>query len=117
MTPLAARTANEAHLYMDLRLCGCGAGRFPRGSSILTLFLFRLPAEPESGEEGFRYGAAEPSTLIDAGQWLWVAEGYAPGRTGRCRAVTAGRSAAVPDTPGGGCRGRGRGVEVRAAGW
>ncbi|WP_233563211.1 hypothetical protein [Micromonospora musae] len=100
MSALAARSANEAHLYMDLHPCGCGEGRFPRASTILALpdgelarryagscercgtareFLFRLPAEPESAEAGFRYGAAEPSALIDAGEWLWVAEGHARG--------------------------------------
>ncbi|MFJ6198348.1 hypothetical protein [Micromonospora sp. NPDC092111] len=100
MTPLAARSTHEAHLYMDLQPCGCGAGRFPRAASVVALpdgdlarryagacercgtgreFLFRLPAEPVGVEEGFRYGGAEQSLLIDAGEWLWVAEGHARG--------------------------------------
>ncbi|MEU1603561.1 hypothetical protein [Micromonospora matsumotoense] len=100
MTPLSARSAHEAHLYMDLQPCGCGQGRFPRGATVLTLpdgelarryagpcegcgttreFLFRLPAGPVEVEQGFRYGGAEPSRLIDAGEWLWVAENHARG--------------------------------------
>ncbi|WP_431886335.1 hypothetical protein [Micromonospora wenchangensis] len=100
MTPLAARTTHEAHLYMDLQPCGCGQGGFPRASTVLTLpdgdlarrytgacqgcgnpreFLFRLPAAPVGVEEGFRYGGPEPSRLIDAGEWLWVAEHHARG--------------------------------------
>ena len=100
MTPLVARSAHEAHLYMDLQPCGCGQGRFPRGATVLTLpdgelarryagpcegcgttreFLFRLPAGPVEVEQGFRYGGTEPSRLIDAGEWLWVAENHARG--------------------------------------
>jgi hypothetical protein len=100
VTPLAARSTHEAHLYMDLQPCGCGEGRFPRASSVVTVpdgelarrynggcvrcgtgreFLFRLPAEPVAVEEAVRYGGPEPSQLIDAGEWLWVAESHARG--------------------------------------
>lgn len=100
MRPLSARSTHEAHLYMDLQPCGCGQGRFPRGATVLTLpdgelarryagpcegcgttreFLFRLPAGPVEVEQGFRYGGTEPSLLIDAGEWLWVAENHARG--------------------------------------
>jgi hypothetical protein len=99
MSPPLARTNHEAHLFMDLRPCGCGETAFDRASSIVTLpdgalasryagtcarcggqreFVFGLPAQilAVSAEE-MRYGGAEPSQLLDAGEWLWVADRYA----------------------------------------
>jgi hypothetical protein len=85
---------------MDLRPCGCGEVRFERASSVIVLddgdlasryggtctrcgspreFVFRLPPEimpPPAGGQ-VRYGGPEPSELIDAGEWLWVADSYA----------------------------------------
>jgi hypothetical protein len=99
VTPPLARTHLEAHLYMDLHPCGCGQSRFDRASSVVELadgelasryagdcagcgssreFVFRLPARsplPVDGE--IRYGEAEPSQLLDAGEWLWVADRFA----------------------------------------
>ncbi|MFB6397917.1 hypothetical protein [Polymorphospora lycopeni] len=97
MTPMLARTNHEAHLYMDLRPCACGATAFDRASSVVLLpdgdlgsryagtcacgrereFLFRLPAQVELPTAGARYGDAGPSQLLDAGEWLWVADRYA----------------------------------------
>jgi hypothetical protein len=93
-----ARTNAEAHLFMDLRPCHCGERRFARTSSVETIdgdlasrytgacarcgtvrrFEFRLPPEimpPLS--TGMVYGGAEPSELIDPGEWLSVADDYA----------------------------------------
>lgn len=97
--PLLARSAHEAHLYMDMHSCECGEVRFGRSSTVVTLpdgavasrysgscgrcggpreFVFRLPAEPLSNEGGeLRYGGTGPSQLLDAGEWLWVADRYA----------------------------------------
>jgi hypothetical protein len=93
-----ARTNAEAHLFMDMRPCACGERRFARASSVVTIdgdlasrytgacarcgtprvFEFRLPPEimppPASGVV---YGGAEPSELLDPGEWLSVAEDYA----------------------------------------
>jgi hypothetical protein len=97
--PPLARTNHEAHLFMDLRPCSCGEPAFTRSSAVVTLpdgalasrysgeckgcgrpreFLFRLPPEPleDAGEE-IRYGGAEPSRLLDAGEWLWAADRFA----------------------------------------
>jgi hypothetical protein len=99
VNPPLARTSLEAHLYMDLRPCSCGNARFDRVSSVVQLpdgdlgsryagacagcgtmreFVFRLPrhVDPAAADE-IRYGNAEPSELLDAGEWLWVADRYA----------------------------------------
>jgi hypothetical protein len=84
---------------MALHPCSCGRSRFPAESTLLANgdqllrryaetcpdcgqpreFLFRLPDEPEPrvprGQVWF--GGDQPSELIDAAQWLWVAERYA----------------------------------------
>lgn len=100
-TELRARSNLEAHLYMDLRPCGCGEARFDRASLVVELpggglasrytgtcarceapreFVFALPPEPEPGADQpgeVRYGGDDPSELLDAGEWLWVADAYA----------------------------------------
>lgn len=93
-----ARTNLEAHLYMDLHPCECGATEFDRKSAVIEEagdlasrysgtcpncgrtreFVFRLPAEimvPTPGQP--RYGGDQPSELIDPGEWLAVADAYA----------------------------------------
>jgi hypothetical protein len=94
-----SRTSAEAHLYMDLHGCSCGRGGFDRGSEVVALddgdlarrytgacagcgtpreFVFRLPTEatmPPAGRVSF--GGDEPSQLIDPGEWLSIADGYA----------------------------------------
>jgi hypothetical protein len=84
---------------MDLHPCNCGEARFDRTSAVLELpsgglsrryagrcarcatsreFVFALPVRPvESGPDDVRYGDADPSELLDAGEWLWVADSYA----------------------------------------
>jgi hypothetical protein len=93
-----ARTNAEAHLYMDLHPCPCGEVVFDRQSAVVEAqgdlathyagpcsrcgtqreFLFRLPAEvlvPAVGQ--VQFGGAEPSELLDPGEWLWVSDAYA----------------------------------------
>ncbi|BCJ32409.1 hypothetical protein Asera_65170 [Actinocatenispora sera] len=91
-----ARTRDEAHLYMDLHPCQrCGSvevewksalvdaeGELARSYSgtctcgALREFVFRLPAPgsvPASGDR-YHFGGDAPSELLDAGEWLWVAD-------------------------------------------
>jgi hypothetical protein len=91
-----SRTVAEAYLYMELHGCACGHNEFARESAVVALpdgdlgrrysgacagcgrdreFIFRLPAEPQMPAAGF--GGAEPSELIDPGEWLTVADAYA----------------------------------------
>jgi hypothetical protein len=91
-----ARTNAEAHLYMELNPCeNCGEREFEPTDQIIMAegelasrysgmcprcgiyreFTFRLPDEeiiPEVEEPVF--GDDSPSTLIDAGEWLWIAD-------------------------------------------
>jgi hypothetical protein len=110
-----ARTTEEAHLYMDLHPCECGELRFPRTSAVIETsdgdlasrytgtcpqdgaqreFTFRLPKQimmpPRDGL--VRYGGAEPSELIDPGEWLSVADAYA-------RSVPADPASLAADGP------------------
>jgi hypothetical protein len=107
--PPLAHSSLEAHLYMGLHPCSCGDARFRRGSTLSELpngdllrryagrcarcgtdrrFEFRLPARPpEPGSDEIRYGDALPSELIDAGEWLWVADSYARTGAGRPSSV------------------------------
>ena len=113
MTVPVARTSQEAHLHMDLTPCGCGEPRFDRTGAVVTLpdgelgsryaghcaacgaareFHFRLPEHsfevPPDIEVS--YGGPAPSELLDAGQWLWVADRYAS-------TVPAGPERLAPD--------------------
>src|SRR2546423_5039874 len=96
MPILRARSNAEAHLYMELNPCAvCGELDVAPGSTITEVdgrlvtrfagpcpgcgtardFAFHLPAEePFQDEEEPAFGDDEPSTLVDAGQWLWVAD-------------------------------------------
>jgi hypothetical protein len=96
-----ARTSHEAQVYLDLSVCECGESRFPRTSTTIVLpdgelgsrytgtcpscgaertYVFRLPkiSEDVSTEGEIVYGlGSRPSELLDAAQWLWVADRYA----------------------------------------
>jgi hypothetical protein len=96
MPPPLARTNREAHAYMDLHPCdACGETRFSPDSSVIMAdgdlasryhgpcpacgthreFVFRIPGEvllPPA--DRIRFGDDHPSELIDAGQWLWLAD-------------------------------------------
>lgn len=102
MPVLQARTRDEAHLYMSLVACRCGNSEFEPETDVLSLrprvlsfsaacpqcgrsreFVFELPDPPaasapgaddgDGGEQPFGAGP-EPSTLVDAGQWLVLSE-------------------------------------------
>ncbi|GIG57044.1 hypothetical protein Lfu02_14160 [Longispora fulva] len=99
MTVSYARSSEEAHIYMDLHPCACGEVRFARDSALLagdagTLrrytgacsgcgrnrdFMFRWPTGPQPRIEGGRIwiGGDQPSELVDAGQWLLIADSAA----------------------------------------
>ncbi|MCI4065041.1 hypothetical protein MRQ36_21735 [Micromonospora sp. R77] len=98
---LPARTHHEAHLHLDLTPCPCGGRGGEISSAGVDLgdddevgrrytqtctacgasraVVYRLPSVPyvPAGPLGFGYGDREPSRLIDAAQWLWVADRYA----------------------------------------
>lgn len=89
---LIARSTQEAHLYMDLHACECGAKDFERehrleerdgalvavyegvcpqcGRTRSYAFLMadELPPAPPT------FGGAEPSRIIDPGEFLWVSD-------------------------------------------
>lgn len=92
-----ARTNAEAHIYMDMHPCACGEGNFPRNSSVieaagdlasryegdcaqceaLRQFVFRVPEEVRLPGPGVSFGAGDRSELLDAGEWLFIADRYA----------------------------------------
>jgi hypothetical protein len=96
MTPLVARSNAEAHLYMELHPCDtCGEMEFAPPSAVTVVdgdlvsrfagpckacgmareFTFRLPARPQFPDpDEPSFGADQPSGLIDAGEWLWLAD-------------------------------------------
>lgn len=97
MAPPLARTNAEAHLFMDLRPCVCGETAFDRRSAVLQgpdgllsrytgtcprcgrerTFEFTLPATIDLPRGEVVFGGDEPSVLLDAGEWLLVADAYA----------------------------------------
>ena len=94
-----ARTFDEAYLYLDLRPCVCGETELDeRITSSVTVdgqpgerisghcsncgrsrqFTFEMPGGMPEVSFEVRYGkGAEPSRLIDCGEWLGVSELYA----------------------------------------
>jgi hypothetical protein len=95
-----ARTFDEANLYMELRPCPCGevdpgargssridggarfqqySGRCP-GCGSPRRFTFEMPVDLPPVDEDVRYGwGGEPSRLLDAAEWLTVADAFADG--------------------------------------
>lgn len=93
-----ARTNAEAHIYMDLHPCACGEGSFARTSSVIEVdgelasrytgtcagcgkprqFTFAIPEEVRRAPSGsVVFGYDGQSELLDAGEWLFVADRYA----------------------------------------
>jgi hypothetical protein len=88
----AARSHNEAMMFVQLRDCGGCRGRnrdltdtvdirdgdafaeytaFCRDCANIDVYTFRLPdSDPQGGEAGVVFGGEEPSGIIDAGEWL-----------------------------------------------
>ncbi|WP_159771538.1 hypothetical protein [Streptomyces sp. HM190] len=89
---LIARSMQEAHLYMDLHACVCGAEEFERehrledqdGALVAVYegvcpqcgrtrtFEFRMSEELPPAPPAF--GGAEPSSIIDPGEFLWIGD-------------------------------------------
>ncbi|GAA3230197.1 hypothetical protein [Nonomuraea helvata] len=89
-----ARTRDEAHLYLDLHPCACGSVETTWQSGLISVeeglvsrysgsceecgtrreYLFGLPERPVAPTGYPTFGGAEPSELLDAGEWLWVAD-------------------------------------------
>ncbi|WP_433351795.1 hypothetical protein ACQP25_02295 [Microtetraspora malaysiensis] len=95
MTFAVARTRDEAHLYLDLhpcKQCGSVETTWDRGLSSVDgalvdryagacedcgaerEFLFGLPERPVASAGYPTFGGPEPSQLLDAGEWMWVAD-------------------------------------------
>lgn len=88
---LTARSSAEAHLYMDLHRCECGAGEFDRkhrlelhGEDLVAVYEGRCGACGTTRRFTFRmssdipppapaFGGDEPSQIIDPGQFADVA--------------------------------------------
>ncbi|MFF4347793.1 hypothetical protein [Streptomyces sp. NPDC001530] len=89
---LIARSMQEAHLYMDLHACVCGAEEFERehrledrDGVLVTVyegvcpqcgrtrsFEFQLSEELPPAPPAF--GGAEPSRIIDPGEFMWIGD-------------------------------------------
>ncbi|MDH2425070.1 hypothetical protein [Sphaerisporangium sp. TRM90804] len=96
MTALpVARTRDEAHLYLDLHPCPrCGSTGTVWQDALVSVdgalasrytgtcgdcgeargHLFGLPEREVVSPEFPAFGGPEPSQLLDAGEWLWVAD-------------------------------------------
>lgn len=101
MTLRLARTNAEAHVYLEMSPCEvCGETEFAPDHGVIVVdghlasqyagpcprcdtsreFVFRIPEEvifPDEAEPVF--GDEHPSELLDAGQWLWLADLIARG--------------------------------------
>jgi hypothetical protein len=89
-----ARTRDEAHLYLDLHPCACGSAETAWHTALADVggelvsrytggcadcgrereYLFGLPEGETMAGDFPTFGGAEPSQLLDAGEWLWVAD-------------------------------------------
>jgi hypothetical protein len=95
---LLERSVEEAHLYMAMHPCEvCGESDFECRSAVIMAegdlasryegecdgcgaarqFVFRLPEAVSLPGHRMRFGGPEPSELLDAGEWLWVAGNFA----------------------------------------
>ncbi|MCG5219423.1 hypothetical protein [Streptosporangium sp. KLBMP 9127] len=121
MAYTVARSRDEAHLYLDLHPCdGCGSvdtawehapvetdgeptvsytGRC-EGCGAQRGFLFGLPEREVTGVAFPTFGGREPSRLLDAGEWLWVADltaGNVPPEPAEARQALATAAAAIEE--------------------
>ena len=90
-------TSAEAHIYMDQRPCTCGDIEFDRQSAVMTdggvlgsryfgkcrtcgtmrEFIFEMPPTLRPIGNQVEFGGSDPSRLLDAGEWMAIAEYYA----------------------------------------
>ncbi|MFI6290925.1 hypothetical protein ACIBEJ_05030 [Nonomuraea sp. NPDC050790] len=111
-----ARTRDEALVYLDLNPCACGSAETEWDSGVISVEgalvkryagvcgecgvarerLFSLPRRETMPDRWPAFGGREPSELLDAGEWLWLAD------------LTAGN---VPDDP----RAAGRALSLACA--
>jgi hypothetical protein len=94
---LYMRTCAEAHIYMDQRPCACGDIEFERLSAVMNdggvlcsrysgkcrtcatqrEFIFELPPTQLAITGQKKFGGTDRSRLLDAGEWMAIAEYYA----------------------------------------
>ncbi|MGA8112222.1 MAG: hypothetical protein WCA46_01015 [Actinocatenispora sp.] len=111
MTIPLSRSSDEAHLYMELHPCPCGESDFGRVSSVAEVhgewrvrytgrcvecgreraFEFRQPEHLTEPEDGAWAAGDAPSELLDAGEWLFVADTYGSVPTDRTELSDSGR--------------------------
>jgi hypothetical protein len=91
---LISRSSAECHLYIELHACECGEARAPwkhqlesRVDALVTVYdgvceqcarpwSFEFALDPEVAPIG-KFGGARPSQIVDAGQFLAVADAAA----------------------------------------
>ncbi len=91
------RTSEEAHAYMDQHPCACGDIEFARESAVVTEgdvlcsrysgkcrscgamreLVFELPLVQRPLGPRLEFGGADPSRLLDPGEWMAMADYYA----------------------------------------
>ncbi|GAB2960817.1 hypothetical protein GCM10027280_57040 [Micromonospora polyrhachis] len=101
MTPLPARSRNEAQLHLELLACPtCGEAGLELDQHALLLIdgqpidcyagqcagcgvgrEFRYAIAPDGEAQPEAFGGDTPSRLVDAGEWLWVADRIVAGLT------------------------------------
>ncbi|MEV0993373.1 hypothetical protein [Nonomuraea sp. NPDC050202] len=89
-----ARTRDEALVYLDLNPCECGSVETEWDSGVVSIggalvkcysgvcegcgsdreYLFSLPRREVMPSGWPTFGGPEPSQLLDAGEWLWLAD-------------------------------------------
>jgi len=96
-TTQRARSSLECQLYMALHPCACGEVRAPAGHRLVSgeaglVAIYKSPCAGCGAPRSFAfalddeivpldaYGGARPSTIIDAGEWLAVADAHAQAR-------------------------------------
>lgn len=107
------RSNAEADVYMDQRPCECGDIEFPRTSAVMTdggvlcsryygkcrscgrdrEFIFELPPKQLPIGNQLEFGGADASRLLDAGEWLAIAEYYAKLEPGTYKDLETARAA------------------------
>jgi hypothetical protein len=93
---LISRSSAECHLYIELHTCECGEARAPwkhqlesRVDALVTVYdgscdrctrpwTFEFRLDPEISPIG-KFGGSKPSQIVDAGQFLAVADAAARG--------------------------------------